>query len=113
MPRNAMDNVPLHFCLPVTEIARVLVDLTAGQPQAFDMSGSRPARLLIVEDELIVAHNLVSRLRDLGYLRRRLGLDGRGRDCRRVGRDARPRPDGCLTRRNDARYRSRRAPVAA
>src|SRR5262249_51559039 len=42
-------------------------ELAAGQPQASDMSGARPARLLIVEDERIVARNLSSRLLDRGY----------------------------------------------
>jgi DNA-binding NarL/FixJ family response regulator len=59
--------VPLHYCLPAAEIARVLVELAAGRPQAPDNPGSRPARLLIVEDERIVARNLANRLGDRGY----------------------------------------------
>jgi two-component system chemotaxis response regulator CheB len=67
MPQSAIDNVPLHYWLPAAEIARVLAELAAGQPQPHDMSGSRPARVLIVEDERIVAENLASRLQDRGY----------------------------------------------
>jgi chemotaxis response regulator CheB len=67
MPQSAVDSVPLHYCLRTDEIARVLVELTSGQPQMSDISGSRPARLLIVEDERIVAQNLANRLRERGY----------------------------------------------
>jgi chemotaxis response regulator CheB len=67
MPQSAVDSVPLHYCLRVTEIARVLTELAAGEPQLSDISGSRPARLLIVEDERIVAQNLATRLRERGY----------------------------------------------
>jgi chemotaxis response regulator CheB len=67
MPQSAVDNVPLHYCLRTDEIARVLAELAAGQPQIPDTSGSRPARLLIVEDERIVAQNLANRLRERGY----------------------------------------------
>jgi AmiR/NasT family two-component response regulator len=67
MPQSAAEQVPLHYCLRSAEIARVLAELAAGQPQPADISGSRPARLLIVEDERIVAHNLANGLRQRGY----------------------------------------------
>src|SRR5215470_9643477 len=67
MPQSAVDSVPLHYCLRTTEIARVLIELAGGEPQKSDISGSRPARLLIVEDERIVAQNLANRLQERGY----------------------------------------------
>jgi chemotaxis response regulator CheB len=67
MPKNAMENVPVHYCLQVSEIARKLVELAEEQPLPAPVSGPNNARLVIVEDERIVAMNLEHRLRELGY----------------------------------------------
>lgn len=62
MPAHAMDEVPLHYCLAPEKIARTLVDL---------VTDARPAasrtRVLIVEDEWVLAHELERCLADLGY----------------------------------------------
>jgi chemotaxis response regulator CheB len=62
MPRRALEEVPLHYCLPLSRIASTLVELSTDESVPV-----RRARVLIVEDELVVAINLEHRLQDLGY----------------------------------------------
>lgn len=64
MPRSAMHAVPVHHCLPPAEIPPMLVELARTPPPR---APQHRARVLVVEDEKIVAMNLESRLRDLGY----------------------------------------------
>lgn len=64
MPANAMKEVPVHYCLPVSGIATKLIQL-ANEP--VDTPAKFKPRILIVEDEGIIAMNLEKRLTDLGY----------------------------------------------
>ena len=64
MPASAMKEVPVHYCLPISEIATKLIQL-ANEPAATPTQ-FKP-RILIVEDERIIALNLEKRLTDLGY----------------------------------------------
>lgn len=64
MPQNAIENVPVDFALPLVEIARKLVELVSCP---IPSSGSTKGRVLIVEDELVVATDLDGDLRALGY----------------------------------------------
>jgi chemotaxis response regulator CheB len=68
MPRYAMEHVPVHHCLRLRDIAPALIELAGEQPSAPRLSGPRSARLLIVEDERVVAMDLANRLRELGYV---------------------------------------------
>jgi chemotaxis response regulator CheB len=67
MPRSALSDVKVDYCLPLSEIGPLLGTLTARQPPPPPFRGSRPADVLIVEDERIVALNLEKRLEELGY----------------------------------------------
>jgi chemotaxis response regulator CheB len=67
MPASALANVPVDYCLSIGEIARKLVALANEEPTPAPLAGAVPARVLIVEDERVVAMSLESRLRDLGY----------------------------------------------
>lgn len=61
LPREAIEEVRVDLVLPVQEIALKLVELVRAREQA-------PAiRILIVEDERIVAKNLEERLAELGH----------------------------------------------
>lgn len=62
MPMRAMQEVPVHYCLPISEIVPRLVQLCQARREVM-----RGARVLIAEDERIVAMNLENRLRDMGY----------------------------------------------
>jgi chemotaxis response regulator CheB len=66
MPRHARDSMPVDYCLPPAMIARAIAALAAGEPQPVP-ADARRARVLIVEDERIVAKNLERRLAELGY----------------------------------------------
>lgn len=66
MPRHAREEVPLHYCLPLIGIAAKLIDLASERPSS-PTGGTRSARVLVVEDERLVAMNLENRLRDLSY----------------------------------------------
>lgn len=63
MPRSAIANVPVHYCLPIDEIGRKLGELTRSP----DSEPGTSVRLMIVEDDRIVARDLRDRLRELGY----------------------------------------------
>lgn len=62
MPGSAMHEVPVHFCLSIPRLAEALVALTTGAAPA----PNRP-RVLIVEDELVLALHIAAMLRDVGY----------------------------------------------
>jgi chemotaxis response regulator CheB len=64
MPQSAMQGVPVDYCLHVAGIAVKLKELVAGvaTPPA-----SRAARVMIVEDEWLLASELERQLTDLGY----------------------------------------------
>lgn len=64
MPRNAIADIPVHSCLSIPQIAIKLVEATAG---TYESAAPASVRVLIVEDERIVALNLETRLRELGY----------------------------------------------
>jgi chemotaxis response regulator CheB len=63
MPRAAIDNVAIDFVLPVAQIGPKLTGLVSSR------SASPPgsARILIVEDESVVATNLQQSLMEMGY----------------------------------------------
>jgi chemotaxis response regulator CheB len=64
MPQSAMKDVPVDYCLPASEIAPKLLELvrsSAPQP-AF-----RKGRVMIVEDEWLIASDLETQLNDLVY----------------------------------------------
>lgn len=65
MPRSALEAVAVDHVLGAREIAAKLVELAAGEPAP--APGARKARVLVVEDERIVAKNLERRLAELGY----------------------------------------------
>jgi chemotaxis response regulator CheB len=64
MPQHGMSEVLVHSCLPLREIAPRLVQLSTEAPP---QQPARRSRVLIVEDELVVATSLESRLVALGY----------------------------------------------
>jgi chemotaxis response regulator CheB len=66
LPRNAISDIPVHFCLPVPQISAKLIEVT-GRDSEITADDTALVRVLIVEDERIVAMNLESRLRELGY----------------------------------------------
>jgi chemotaxis response regulator CheB len=67
MPQSAIQNVKVDYCARLSEIGLLLATLTARRPSPPPTSGFHPGRILIVEDELIVAMNLEKRLKVLGY----------------------------------------------
>jgi chemotaxis response regulator CheB len=64
MPQAAIDNVVIDHVLPVAQIGPMLVDLVSSHAAA-----APPAvpRILIVEDESVVATNLQQSLTEMGY----------------------------------------------
>jgi len=66
MPRTAIEHVAVDFVLPVDSIADKLIELTAQDPAQSPSVGEAP-KVLIVEDEGVVAKNLELRLKRLGY----------------------------------------------
>jgi two-component system chemotaxis response regulator CheB len=67
MPRSALDNVKVDYCVSLLDMGPLLGALTARNPPPPPFSGPRPANVVIVEDEAIVALNLQMRLEELGY----------------------------------------------
>jgi len=67
MPQTALAAVEVDYCLPVSKIGPLLSTLSTRQPAPPPVRGPRPANILIVEDERIVALNLQKRLEKLGY----------------------------------------------
>ena len=66
MAQKAMQAVQIDHRLRVQDIGRKLIELAA-QPSAVFLAGNRPAKVLIVEDERIVAMSLRQHLCELGY----------------------------------------------
>jgi chemotaxis response regulator CheB len=66
MPRTAIDNVAVDYVLPVHSIADKLIELTSQDAAKSRSAGAMP-KVLIVEDEGVVAKNLELRLKKLGY----------------------------------------------
>jgi chemotaxis response regulator CheB len=64
MPASALESVDVDLVLAVSEMGRALVELTA--PPAADSGLARP-RILIVEDESVIATSLQRKLRKLAY----------------------------------------------
>jgi chemotaxis response regulator CheB len=67
MPQSAIANVNVDYCLGAREISTKLIELAQNRPVPPPVRGRRAARVLIVEDERVVALNLERRLRKLGY----------------------------------------------
>lgn len=65
MPRNAIHSVAIDHVLPLREIAPKLIELTSGSDKS-RTEGAR-TRILIVEDESVVATNLQLSLSEMGY----------------------------------------------
>lgn len=64
IPKGALDNVNVDHVLPVNQIGPLIVDLAS---PASLTEVARPPRIVIVEDESVVASNLQQRLREMGY----------------------------------------------
>ena len=64
MPKAALDNVAVDCVLPLARIGPTLVELVSAHPGG---SAAAPPRILIVEDESVVATNLEQSLREMGY----------------------------------------------
>ena len=65
MPKNAIDNVAIDWVLPLAQIAPKLIELGSSSPTA--RTEQIVPRLLIVEDESVVAANLQQSLAAMGY----------------------------------------------
>lgn len=63
MPQSAIDNVTAHYILPASEIGPTLAGLASGTRD----DHRRAARILVVEDESVVAANLQESLIEMGY----------------------------------------------
>jgi chemotaxis response regulator CheB len=68
MPQNALATVEVHHCLKLAAIAPALIAHASGSPAAPVLSGPRPARVLIVENDRVLARRLANRVRELGYV---------------------------------------------
>jgi CheY-like chemotaxis protein len=67
MPRNAVKNVAVDYCMPAAEIGPQIVQLT-GAGKANRWPGSEgPPRILIVEDEAAQSIDLEDQVSSLGY----------------------------------------------
>ncbi len=64
MPKSAIDNVAIDYVLPVSDIAARLTELVTSHS---DRTANVPPRILIVEDESVVATNLQQSLMEMGY----------------------------------------------
>jgi chemotaxis response regulator CheB len=65
MPQSAMKNVAVDYCIRIPEIARKLEEFVAG---AGSPPRSQKARVMIVEDEWLLASELERQLTELGYI---------------------------------------------
>ena len=67
MPRNAMQNVQVDYCLPAEKIGSRLIELVGpASANAWRVAGQSP-RIMVVEDEAAQAIDLECQLRSLGY----------------------------------------------
>ena len=64
MPQAAIDNVGVDYVLPVAQIGPKLTDLVSGHAGG---AATASPRILIVEDESVVATNLQQSLTEMGY----------------------------------------------
>jgi chemotaxis response regulator CheB len=64
MPQSALDSDAVHLVLPIEDISLKLIDLTTVDPH----KSHATTKVLIVEDERIVAKHLQDSLSDMGYL---------------------------------------------
>jgi chemotaxis response regulator CheB len=64
MPQSAIDSVAVDYVLPVAQIGPALSDLVCAPSAGV---AAAPPRILIVEDESVVATNLQYSLREMGY----------------------------------------------
>jgi chemotaxis response regulator CheB len=83
MPRSAIAEIPVHYCLRVPAIAQTIARV-AKEP----ITSSVQPCVLIVEDERIVALNLERQLTDLGY--RVVGSVASGEEALRLAATALP-----------------------
>lgn len=69
MPQSALDNVPVHYTLPLIEIARALIALAGKEQNPPPITGPRKARIFIVADGngRMTEMNLENHLSALGY----------------------------------------------
>src|SRR5262249_11897618 len=67
MPKSALENVDVDYCVRIAEMVPVLESLVS-EPLPLSLRGSQPPKVLIVEDEGIVAMNLQARREEFGYL---------------------------------------------
>lgn len=67
MPQSALNAVMVDHSLPLAGIADKLVQLVSRAEASSYGADRQPARILIAEDERLVALNLESRLQELGY----------------------------------------------
>ena len=67
MPQSALKAMQVHYCLPLAGIAEKLVQLVSPQAIGEEASQPQPVRILIVEDERLIAINLQDRLEEFGY----------------------------------------------
>lgn len=67
LPSNACRAVEVDRVLPLLQLAAVLLGLATCEPPPAPLAGPRRARLLIVEDERIVAADLEDQMRGFGY----------------------------------------------
>ena len=67
MSEAALNQVDVDYCVRLGEIPDLLWSLASARPAAPPMTGPRPARVVIVEDEGIVTLNLRRILKKLGY----------------------------------------------
>lgn len=86
MPRSAIDNVSVDHVLPARWIGAKLTDLISQDARADD--DQRPARVLIVEDEGIVAADLQQSLVEMGY--DPFGWTASGEEAVAIAREERP-----------------------
>jgi len=68
MVNSALENVAVDYCVNVAEMVPLLERLVSEPLPSLALRGSQPPKVLIVEDEGIVAMNLQARLEELGYL---------------------------------------------
>ena len=65
MSQSAMKNVPIDYCIRIPEIPGKLEELVAGSAS---LPRPQKARVMIVEDEWLLATELERQLTDLGYV---------------------------------------------
>ncbi|MBV8842655.1 MAG: response regulator [Bryobacterales bacterium] len=86
MPKNAIQNVPVDFVLPVSSISEKLIELSEEETNSETPPG--PVRILIVEDEAIAAEALKDRFHLLGY--EAIGPARFGEDAVQLARNTQP-----------------------